>query len=115
MKQLGFDLILLGDTASGKDTQAAILQKKYKLKAVESGKFWRQVGQRKRQSKLIRDRQRLSLPAPAELIKEFIRDSIQKTSQKQDLIFVGAARLKPEAQYLVKLLKQKRRQFFVLY
>ena len=43
MKKLGFDLILLGDPTAGKDTQAAILMKKYELKSVESGKEWRKT------------------------------------------------------------------------
>src|SRR5258708_23763593 len=43
MKKLGFDLILLGDPASGKDTQAAILEKKYSLYPVASGVFFRKL------------------------------------------------------------------------
>src|SRR5262245_36241105 len=114
MKRLGFDLILLGDTASGKDTQAGILMRKYALKPVESGKFWRQLG-RKNKSKTIQVLQRKSLPAPATLIKQFIGQSIRSAPKDKDLIFIGAARLKPEAQLLVKLLKQKHKDFFALY
>ena len=38
-KRLGFDLILLGAPAAGKDTQAILLERKFAFKPVESGKY----------------------------------------------------------------------------
>jgi adenylate kinase family enzyme len=46
-KQLGFHLVLLGQIASGKDTQALIILDKYNLKPVESGKHWRKLEKEK--------------------------------------------------------------------
>ncbi len=115
MKKLGFDLILLGDPAAGKDTQAAILRKQYKLTPVETGKYWRSLGKKKNLGRLLRQRQNLSLPTPVKIINAYIAASVKKAKKNQDFIFIGAARLKPEAQHLVKLLKQSKRDFFVLY
>ena len=43
MKKLGFNIVLLGMIASGKETQANILSKKYALKFVETGVYSRKV------------------------------------------------------------------------
>ena len=43
MKKLGFNIVLLGMIASGKETQANILKKKYALKFVESGVYSRKL------------------------------------------------------------------------
>ena len=115
MKQLGFDLIILGDSTAGKDTQAGILMKKYALTPVESGKFWRELGKKKKLSHLIKDRQRRSLPTPVKIIKKFLLESLNRAPKDKDLVFIGAGRLKPEAQYLVKQLRSKNRDFFALY
>lgn len=116
MKQLGFDLILLGDPTAGKDTQAAILMKKYALKPVESGKHWRALAKKKNaEGAWLRRTMSLGFPTPVILMKKFLTTTIAKVSKNQDLIFVGNPRLKPEAQLLVKLFKARKRNFFVLY
>ena len=105
MKRLGFDLILLGDSASGKDTQALSLAKTYHLKLARSGEFLRRY----------RARQYVQgAPAPSRLIIPFLRDSFKKLGAR-DLLFVGAARLEPEAEYLVKQLNRRHRDFFAVY
>ncbi len=116
MKKLGFDLILLGDPASGKDTQAALLQKKYALQPVESGKYWRKMLYAKtREGALFRKTRILGQPAPVELIKNFLERSVSKAAKNKNLVFVGTPRLKPEAQLLTKLLRDKNRDFFAVY
>src|SRR3989344_7447644 len=116
MKKLGFDLILLGDPTAGKDTQAAILMKKYELKSVESGKEWRKMVKiNNPDGRWLRRTFGLCHPAPAEIVKKFLVRSLQKTPKNKDLIFIGNPRLKPEAQLLVKLLNLKKRDYFVFY
>lgn len=104
MKKLGFDLILLGDPAAGKDTQALLLAKKFNVVLARSGEYLR---------KLKNYNYRHGKPAPTNLIILFL-DKFLKPKNK-DVIFVGAGRLKPEAEYLVKSLKKTNRDFFVLY
>lgn len=102
-KRLGFDLILLGDSASGKDTHALLLAKKFSVKLVRSGEYLRRLkGFRYRHGKA----------APSNVIIPFLNYSLKT---KSDLVFVGAGRLKPEAEYLVKQLKKKNRDFFAIY
>ncbi len=116
MKRLDFDLILLGDPTAGKDTQAAILMKKYALKPVESGKHWRALAKKNNfDGQWLRKTMSLGYPTPVALMKKFLTDNIRKAPINKDLIFVGNPRLKPEAQLLTKLLKQKHHDFFVLY
>ncbi len=105
MKKLGFDLILLGDSTSGKDTQALLLAKKYDVILARSGDYLR---------KLKTYNYRQGVPAPSNLIINFL-DYFLKKGKNKNIVFVGAARLKNEAQYLVKELKKKNRNFFVIY
>ncbi|MEK7060111.1 MAG: nucleoside monophosphate kinase [Patescibacteria group bacterium] len=116
MKKLGFDLILLGDPTSGKDTQAVLLMKRYSLKAVESGKHWRTIAKKKNaEGAWLRKTMSLGHPAPVVLMKKFLRDSVRNAPKNKNLIFIGNPKLKPEGQFLTKLLKEKNRDFFVLY
>ncbi|OGE74225.1 MAG: hypothetical protein A3I07_00940 [Candidatus Doudnabacteria bacterium RIFCSPLOWO2_02_FULL_42_9] len=116
MKKLGFDLILLGDPTAGKDTHAEILKKKYSLKAVESGKHWRAMAKKKNaDGAWLRRTMSLGHPTPVVLMKKFLISNLSNAPKNKDLIFIGNPRLKPEAQLLVKLFKQKRRDFFVIY
>lgn len=116
MKRLGFDLILLGDPTAGKDTQAAILMKKYSLKPIESGKHWRSMAKKNNaEGRWLRRTMSLGFPTPVVLMKKFLINGLRAIAKNKDLIFIGNPKLKPEAQLLTKLLKQKRRDFFVLY
>jgi len=116
MRRLGFDLIILGDPTAGKDTQAALLSKKYAFKAVESGKHWRAMAKKKNlEGAWLRRTMSLGHPTPVILMKKFLNKNLANVPKNKDLIFVGTPRLKPEAQLLVKILKSKKRNFFVLY
>jgi adenylate kinase family enzyme len=106
MKKLGFDLIILGDSTSGKDTQALILAKKYKVSLAGSGEYLRKF----RPKQYIQGE-----AASTKIILTFLKNSVKKIKPDQNLVFVGAARLKPEAEYLVKILKEQKRDFFAIY
>lgn len=114
--RLGFDLILLGAPASGKDTQARLLEKKFVLRAVESGQYLR--GLTRNKTKLgaaVRKRLQKGLPAPVEVIKEFLTANVRLAPKNGNLMFVGNPRLKPEAEFLKNLLVANNRDFFVIY
>src|SRR3989344_8454545 len=104
-KKLGFDLILLGDSTSGKDTQALLLAKKYKVILARSGEYLRKLKGYKYMHGAL---------APSDVIFPFLKYYLKQAGNK-DLVFVGAARLKPEAEFLAKELHKKSRDFFVLY
>jgi adenylate kinase len=115
-ERLGFNLILLGQIAAGKETQAAILMDKYNLKPVESGKHWRKLSKAKTpEGELLRKTTSKGFPAPVSLMKKFLISELGKKPKNRDLIFIGNPRLKPEAQLLKKLLHERKEQFFALY
>lgn len=115
MARLGFDLILLGAPAAGKDTQALALLKKYQFTKVESGKHWRSLAAKKNaQGAELRETFSKGHPAPVELMKDFLADQLKLATKNKDLLFIGNPRLKPEAQLLTKLLKEKNRDYLVI-
>jgi adenylate kinase family enzyme len=44
-----------------------------------------------------------------------LNNKVKEAPKNEDLIFIGNPRLKPEAQFLVKLMNEKGRNFLVLY
>jgi len=116
MKRLGFNIILLGMIASGKETQANILKKKYALKFVESGVYWRKLLKEKSpDGDWIRRTTGKGGPAPAALMKKFLIREISSKPKGKDLLFLGNPRLKPEAQLLKKIFDQNGEDFIALY
>lgn len=116
MKKLGFDLILLGDPTSGKDTQATLLMKKYALKPIESGKYWRAMAKKKNaDGAWLRRTMSQGFPTPVVLMKKFLKNNIRNIPKNKNLIFIGNPKLKPEGQLLNKLLNEKHRDYFSLY
>ncbi len=116
MKRLGFDLVLLGEPASGKDTQALLLRKNYRFHAVESGKYWRAHLKRNTPlGRLMRKTIGKGHPTPVRLMKKFLQDQLKSVPRDKDILFVGNPRLKPEAQLLNKLLRAKKRDYLVVY
>lgn len=115
MSKLGFDLILLGAPAAGKDTQALKLLEKYQFKAVESGKHWRKMASKKNaQGALLRKTYSKGQAAPVKFMKDFLSAQLKNIPANTDLLFIGNPRLKPEAQLLTKLLKAKNRDYLVV-
>ena len=115
-ERLGFNLVLLGQVAAGKDTQAKFLLEKYAFKPVESGKYWRKLAKEKSErGEWLRRTMSKGFPAPVALMKEFLVFNIDKKPKNKDLLFVGNPRLKPEAQLLKKIFTEKKQDFFVLY
>lgn len=116
MKRLGFDLILLGDPTSGKNTQADLLMRKYDFKAVESGKQWRiMVKKNDFYGKWLRRTFSKGRPTPVAIVKWFLKNKVASAVKGKDLIFIGTPRLKPEAQFLVGIFNKKKRDFLALY
>ena len=116
MKKLGFNIVLLGMITSGKDTQAKILKKKYMLKTVESGIYWRKLLKEKgRNGNWVRRTAGVGKPAPVALMKKFLVKEISKKPKNKDLLFLGNPRLKPEAQLLKKILSSRNEDFLAFY
>lgn len=116
MKKLGFNIVLLGMIASGKETQANILKKKYALKFVESGVYSRKLLKEKsKDGDWARRTTGKGLPLPVLLFKKFLVKEISGKSKNKDLLFLGNPRLKPEAQLLKKIMETRKEDFLALY
>lgn len=116
MKRLGVNIVLLGMIASGKETQANILKKKYALKFVESGVYFRKLLKTKGKiGDLARRTTGKGKAGAMRLMKNFLLKEIDKKPQNKDLIFIGNPRLKPEAQLLKKILDSRGEDFIAFY
>lgn len=115
-ERLGFNIVLLGAPASGKETQTRILEKKYALKSVETGVYTRKLLKEKgKNGEWARRTAGKGGPLPVKLLKEFLVREIKNHPKNKDLIFLGGPRLKPEAQLLKKIMEEKKQDFMVLY
>ena len=116
MKKLGFDIVLLGMIASGKETQANILKKKYALKFVESGVYTRNLLKEKgKDGDMARRTAGKGKPLNTFLFQKFLIEEIKNKPKNKDLLFLGTPRLKPEAQLLKKTLAVRGENFLALY
>ena len=116
MKRLGFNIVLLGMIASGKETQANILKKKYSLKFVESGIYFRKLLKAKGEvGDLARRTAGKGEAGAMKLMKDFLVKEIAKKPKGKDLLFLGNPRLKPEAQLLKKMLDARKEDFLAFY
>ena len=115
MKRLGFNIVLLGMIASGKETQANILKKKYALKFVETGVYSRRLLKEKsKNGDWARRTTGRGQPLPTVLLQKFLAKEIKKKPKNKDLLFLGG-RLKPEAQLLKKLLDARKEKILAFY
>jgi adenylate kinase len=115
-EKLGFHIVLLGQIAAGKDTQAGLLIKKFALKPVESGKYSRQLIKEKGpDGDWARRTIGLGKPAPTPLIKKLLIRALDDKPKNMDLLFQGNPRLKPEAQFLKKKMQERKQNFLVIY
>ncbi|MBI3888544.1 nucleoside monophosphate kinase [Candidatus Nomurabacteria bacterium] len=116
MKKLGFNIVLLGMIASGKETQANILKKKYALKFIETGVYSRNLLKEKsKNGDWARRTAGKGKPLPTALMQKFLVKEINNKPKNKDLLFLGGPRLKPEAQLVKKILNKANQDFLVLY
>ncbi len=115
MKRLGFNIVLLGMIASGKETQANILKKKYALKFVETGVYARKLLKEKsKNGDWARRTTGKGKPLPTALLQKFLIREIKNRPKNKDLLFLGG-RLKPEAQLLKKIMDKSGEKILAFY
>src|SRR5688572_18606656 len=108
MKRLGFNIVMLGMIASGKETQANILKKKYPLKFVETGVYSRKLLKEKsKDGEQARKTVAKGLPLPTKLLQKFLVKEFDNKPKNKDLLILGG-RLKPEAQLIMRLMKERK-------
>jgi adenylate kinase len=102
-----FNLILLGDPASGKATQAQKLVDKYKLYDFDMGKELRKA--RRKDAKLeevlekTQDKGKLT---PTKIVRQIHHDTIFNTAKKKGILFDGHPKMIGEAKLVHKWMNQ---------
>ena len=115
MKRLGFNIVLLGMIASGKETQANILKNKYAFKFVETGVYSRKLLKEKsKNGEWARRTTGKGQPLPTILLQKFLLREIKNKPKNKDLLFLGG-RLKPEAQLLKKIMDLRKEKLLAFY
>ena len=115
VKKLGFNIVMLGMIASGKETQANILKKEYALKFVETGVYSRNLLKEKsKNGDWARRTVGKGKPLPTVLLQKFLIEEIKNKPKNKNLLFLGG-RLKPEAQLLKKIITSKGEKLLAFY
>ncbi len=107
LKQSPLNIILLGDPAAGKATQAVFLIKKYGLVDLDMGKELRSRRQKniKLNATLKNNTDRGNL-APTKIVQDIYKDIIKKNKSKKGILFDGNPKMLVEAKFVNGLLKQ---------
>src|SRR5438552_3698024 len=104
------NLILLGDPAAGKATQAALLIKKYQLYDLDMGKELRKL---KRTDRQINYRLQGSYDqgklTQTNIVRALLHHKIMTVSSRRGILFDGTPKMLGEAQLVAKWLKQEQR------
>jgi len=103
-------LVLLGDIAAGKGTQAKILAKKYHLKLIDVGVFSRKMAAKKKDFARIR----IGKLAPSNPVQKYLKRELARLKSVQGLILDGG-KMPAEAKLIYRMLKKQRRKILVIY
>jgi len=102
------DIILLGDPAAGKATQAAALLKKYKLIDFDMGKELRKI-QRGRGNAAIKNKLAKTLNkgklTPTNIVRGILKDKIYSAPKHKGILFDGTPKMISEAKLVAKWLR----------
>lgn len=112
MPKQSFNIILLGDPAAGKATQAQYLRKKYKLFDLDMGKELRKIKNLSKNSQLKKifaktlDKGKLT---PTKIVREIFKQRIAQVPKTKNILFDGTPKMIGEAKLVYKLLQKFRR------
>src|SRR3989344_4844417 len=102
------NIILLGEPASGKATQAKFLAKKYNLFDFDMGRELRLA--RKKDKRIDRSLKRTTdhgKLTPTSIVRQILKERIFKTKKNKGILFDGHPKMIGEAKLAHKWLKQK--------
>ena len=114
MKQKPFNLVLVGDPASGKGVQGARLAKHYHLHNFDMGKEVRRPAIRARYN--YRKTVAMGNLTPTKVCRDILRKVIRAVPARQGILFNGHPKMLGEAKLTARLLQHYRRSDpFVIY
>ena len=103
-----FNIILLGDPASGKATQAARLAKKYGMYDFDMGNELRHVTNPRDKARLQATINKGRL-APTDICRRITRDRLKNLPKSRPILFDGHPKMLGEAKLIYKLLEKEGR------
>jgi adenylate kinase family enzyme len=106
-KRKPFNLILLGDPAAGKATQAAWITKKYHMFDLDMGRELRRP-EVKRRFDYLHSTAKGNL-APTKIVRNIFRDTIGRVPIAKGIVFDGAPKMVGEARLVAAQLRQEKR------
>lgn len=116
MKKIPLNIILLGEPAAGKATQAKLLLKKYKLIDLDTGKEMRKLFKKGSQKQILSKTLNKGYLAPTKLVRAVLKDKIFSAPDNKGILFDGNPKMLGEAELVASLLKKtKRADPLVLY
>ena len=104
-------LVLIGDPAAGKTTQAGLLGKKLGSKVIDTGSELRRIA---RTGKRLGGMEHGDL-VPTVLVRQILADKISKTPLRRGLILSGSPRSAQEARIVHRLLGYRGHPIYVVY
>ncbi len=107
-------IILLGDIAAGKGTQAKIIARKFRLKLIDTGAYSRKVliGRSKISRRL--NKVRLGKLAPSDIIQHYLRSEISNLKSSEGILIDGG-KMPAEARLIARFLLKQKRKILVIY
>lgn len=111
MKKKQFNLILLGDPASGKATQGKFLAKKYQMYDLDIGGILRDIKEGAHHSKYAKvliatmDKGKL---APTAIARKLLEENIQNAPKTHGILFNGTPKMLGEAKLVKRWLEKYR-------
>lgn len=107
-------IVLLGDIAAGKGTQAKILVKKFKLHLIDTGAYsrWVLTGRSKVSQRLVRVK--LGKLAPSDIIQNYLALSLSRLRPSEGVLLDGG-KMPAEARLVHRIFKRQGRKFLVIY
>lgn len=102
-------IVLLGDIAAGKDTQAKILARKFEMRQISTGVFTRRHWGDPRF-----EQTKTGKLTPSQIIKDFLTKSISAAAPRESLLINGG-KMPSEARLIYRLLQKQNRKILVIY
>ncbi len=113
MKPQPFNIILLGDPASGKGTQAARLAKKYRLYNFDMGNEVRKPSVRAKFN--FAKTTAMGKLTPTAIVRKILERTIRTVPRSRGILFNGHPKMIGEARLAAKWLARRRRDPIVIY
>ncbi|TSA46557.1 hypothetical protein D4R52_00280 [bacterium] len=112
--QTPITLILLGDIAAGKGTQAKLIVKKFGLHLVDVGAYTRRILTGRSKVGIRLSQTKIGKLAPSDIIQQYLKAEITKITPREGILLDGG-KMPAEAKLIYRGLLSKKRKILVIY